>query len=257
MASVITFPAGRSFVFTINKRLVANPNKKWNNSYEVISIASGTLGDLVACGQALVAYERWFHTQDCHFVDWEVRTGARDSNPYNPESFYQQPINLPGQVAPRAQTLLDLSVALWTNRAVLTGRLGNLFYRGILAETDVRGDSGSFALNDGGYWAAQVNTAQSYIYDYLSLGTNPVLKLVMIGPNGEFPRPIVRFDVNGVTISKKLRRYFDRGPTVGEPPEYLTIDVAAVEAQADAALGVVTPPPSELPIGEPDPPPGA
>lgn len=256
MASVITFPAGRSFTFTINKRLETNPSKKWNNSYEVVSLASGTLADLVACGQALVQYELYFHTADVRFVDWQVRTGARDSTPYNPETFYQQPIDQVGTVPTRGAGLLDLSITLWVNRAVLTGRLGNLFYRGMLSESDVTGMSGNFALNDAGYWGTRVYQANGFIAQYLSLGTNPVLKLVMIGPNGEFPRPIASFEVNGVSISKKLRRYFDRTPSFELPGPYLDIVVEDVLAQAAAADGVIDPPPTDPPEGPGDPPPG-
>lgn len=231
MASVKSFTAGRSFVYTFYKRLNANPAIKWVNTYEAISKASGTLTDLIALGQALENFEKTVHPSSVYLVKWEVRTGARDSVPYNPDTFYESPINAPGESTHSVSNDLDVQVALWADRAVLTGRSGRLYYRGVIGETDVHSESGTFTLDTGARTALETvfAAANTHIVDYLATGTNPVLQLVIIGKNGEYPRPLIVIWVNGVAIVRKFRKFFNRTGAQALPPFNGVVDVSGIE----------------------------
>ena len=58
MASVLTFPAGRSFRFVVEKHAEGASAEKWVNSHWGISISGGSLDDLVLMGRAIVTFER-------------------------------------------------------------------------------------------------------------------------------------------------------------------------------------------------------
>lgn len=252
MASVLSFPAGRSFVYVFTKELVADVSKQWVNTYESISIASGELSDLIRLGRALIEWEERIHGAGVRLVKWSVRTGARDSQPYDPNTFYEEPINLTGGSGHDVGNPVDLSVALWADRAVVTGRAGRLFIRGVLFETDIQADAGRFTLSP--VARAAFNTAFTnglgWIAPFLSGGNDATLRLIMIGPNGQFPRPVLQFSVNGVSIVKKFHSYFDRGSLGSPPPEYVepsAEDVAAAELIGDNAGLTFVPAEEEVP----------
>jgi len=237
MADVWSFPAGRSFTFTIYKHLSAEPSRKWVNSYEAVSISSGALVDLVTLGRALKNFEEACHPASVYFEKWEVRTGARDGRPYNPNTFYEEPIGDFGQNGVTMTNPVDLNLCVWLNRSVVTGRAGKVFFRGCLQETDIEAPGGSWSFDVGSYneWETRIATANGdWLTSYLSGGDSMILKLVIIGPNGEFPRPILSFSLNGVTLVKKLRAFFNR---VNAPvhPAYAAIDVEDLQALEGAA----------------------
>lgn len=253
MASVLSFPSGRSFVFTVYKELVADVSKEWVNNYESMSIAAGELSDLIRAGRALAEFEKRIHGAGVRLQKWSVRTGARDSTPYDPSTFYEEPINETGSSGHDVGNPVDLSVALWADRAVVTGRAGRLLVRGVLFETDIQADAGKYTLSPGAVTA--FNTAfangMTWIAPFLSGGTDPVLRLIMIGPNGEHPRPIISFTVNGVSIVKKFHAFFNR--FTGVPPQkppYTDPDptvVASAELVADNAGLTYVPAEGETP----------
>jgi hypothetical protein len=222
MASVLTWPSGRSFTYTVTKVLVANPARSWVNRYECISIASGTLDDLILLGRALALLELDMHPTQVYFQKWEVATGARDGRPYNPESFYEESINQAGYWSRGGHSIVDLDVTLWLERFVLTGRTGKIFYRGILGEEDIEAGAGKFLLT-GTTMRDRLSLAVTFssISDYYANGANTKLRLCLIGPNGEYPRLIGSINVHGVNIFKTNHRYFDRRAVTPELPPYV------------------------------------
>ena len=74
--------------------------------------------------------------------------------------------------------------------------------------------------------------------EYFATGSNPELQFVVLGKNGEFPRPVTWFEARGVTVGRKNRGWYNRTPSnaPNDYPEQLDGDQLE---RADAAVGLI------------------
>lgn len=242
MASVVEWPAGRSFEFTVFKHMTQNAEKKWVNTYWARSLAGGTIWDLVDLAHALCLFE-----QDIHLpVTWidrvEVRTGARDGDPYNPTSFFSYPFGEPGQRAGAQGDPVGLGLACWMGKAVPYGREGRNMYRGMLTEGDCWAPSGQPVPQSQAGLQTLVSDAisASGLNEYMGIGSDPNLEMVVLGKNGEYPRRVLWFEVRGLTEGRKNRGWYNRNPSTvpNSYPDELDPDQIAPSVAAIASMPV-------------------
>ena len=210
MASVITFGVGDKFIITIRKSLVEQPLVRWVNRYELLAVGDGDLDDLIEALSRFTAFEQNMHFNTVHFDQAEVATWKPDSQPYNPEAFYTQQLDLTGFTAPQAD-LLDLVVCGLVRRQALSGRNGVLALRGCLDETDVLSTGGvwRFSVTGLARWGVNLASAINNILMYMN-GSSPVLRFVMIDAEGTHIRAVLDMVIGKISNVKRDHRYFDR-----------------------------------------------
>lgn len=226
MASVLEFPSGRGFQFTIEKAFTASMGETWVNSYWSVSIGTGTLTDLVLLGRALVELERTMTFDTVTFTRWSVRTGAQES-PHTSENFYTETIGQTGRRLSAGNSVLDKRVVMWLAKTAMTGRAGRAFLRGAVSEEDTVAAAGSIALTTVAAAALALRLATAInatISEYLNGGGNGVLRVCLLKPDGSDIRNVREILLNGVTIAQHNHAYFDRGlpKEEGLMPENLT-----------------------------------
>lgn len=240
MASVLEWPAGRSFEFTVFKHVTSNTERAWVNTYWVRSKAPGTIFNLYTLVGALQSFEVLMHLPTSWIDRVEVRTGARDSDPYNPESFFSFPVGSPGTRGGAQGDPEALGIAMWMNKVTLYGREGRCMYRGVLAEGDVQSPSGVAVFQNQLNLQTLISDSvtASGLFEYFATGGNPELQLVVLGKNGEFPRPVTWFEAKGVTVGRKNRGWYNRTPAAeaNEYPDQLDVDQLAAADGAVAAI---------------------
>jgi hypothetical protein len=239
MGSVLAFPAGRSFEFTVRKHATLNESVKWVNTYWAVSYAAGTILTLEELGRRLVEYEKRIHLPMAYVENVEVRTGAHDGDPYDPNTFATFGYQGAGMRSGAQGDSEPLGVSLHAEKWVRTGKQGKAFYRGVLSEGDVWSPAGDAVLAN----QLNINTliwdaiAASSLSDYFANGgQSGVMALVVIGANGEAPRIIMNFGAKGVTTGKRRHGWYNRVPT--ESPEGFADDISE-QQMTDSETGVV------------------
>lgn len=201
------------FTVRIYKNLVARPDTKWANTYELVcrQAKEDGLAALAAARAALVAYERAFHTELVEFDRAVISTAVPDGSPYNPATFIS--IGYVGTLGTRAPgvgfQLLPLEMCLLARRTVDYGRAGRALYRGVLAEGDIESPAGKGVL---------VSGAETQLGTLMDLGeiSNDLatagLELVLVDAARPdiAPRTVRGIVPAGVTVKQVNNRYFDR-----------------------------------------------
>jgi hypothetical protein len=169
-------------VFTIvtQKYHTGNPSQKWVNTWEVIHDGSSDYAGLVACKDAIVAFEVAMANTSVYVEKSRISTLAAETA-YDPQSFVTADENLPGSITPSGEPL-DLRAAAFIRRQVQFGRQGKLFLRGYLDESSVQSVAGEWSLVDQPALNGQVQTAlsSSQLANYINLtGVVPAYALVL------------------------------------------------------------------------------
>ena len=191
----------------------SNPEKKWNNLQEIVCL-NGT--DIEGLQGIATAYGNFISlmSQITTFTEKvTVSTFMPDTNPYNANEFFVQPIGLPGGRAISSGDQLPLSVSLYLSKNVLTGHRGKLFVRGMLKESDVVFGGPLFALNNVGSMQVLVNAAltDSAFGLYVGQEASGLTACMASYRSGVTTiRPITSFQVSGVRNVSLNHKYFTR-----------------------------------------------
>jgi len=211
MASVLEFPAGRSFTLKIFKRLDGQTTKEWSNQYEVMSIADGNIGDLNAFATVHAEFEKRIHLPSVRFTRWIVSTGAHEEPGSAFETFVEYPLDFLGTRGDAPGDPLDVRITAWVGKPAETGRPGKCFYRRCLAEGDVVSALGQFTYANLTFATLLADAAaDAGLEDYWALGSNAILKERLINPDGSQYRDVIGYVLSGVVPLKTDHKYFDR-----------------------------------------------
>jgi hypothetical protein len=192
--------------------------RAWSNTYEIMT-ALGSVTSLETIAADIVAAERVLHMKDVQFLQYAISTWVPDSKPYDPDTFVT--VGLTGTGARGATginpTALDYNVCLIVKREAATGRVGRLYYRGCLIESDVEmGGDGRFIMTpDPGPESVTSMITGAYNTELSPYITGePGNNLALVGKSGTVVhrRPVVRLTFGGIGVNKKNHRYFDRAP---------------------------------------------
>jgi len=209
---VTTFNEGDKFVARVIKHLSTNPANQWVNSYEFVANTSGDVGDFVSLGEALVAFEVGIHTELVTFDRYTASTWEDDHVPYDPESFFSVSLTATGTRSDVPNEVEPLGMALRVNRQVVSGRFGNLFYRGALFENEVSSPAGLPILSTPGTIQDNLTDvlASSGFGDYILPGPAIHLTMCMINANGTQVRNVTGLLATGVSLIKQDHQWFNR-----------------------------------------------
>jgi len=212
--SVLAFAEGDSFIFRTFKSMGAPWDYAWSNAYEMHATSSGTDAALLSCAYALINFEKEFHALNVQFDRVGVATWTPDSRPYDPENFMVVPLSdtmgLRTVMAPEG-----LELTLFVRRQVQTGRMGKLFYRGVLGEADVEQQGRFWKLSDRSAMAGEIADAiTASQLDYYFAGTTVPLRFGLIAQYGDPPamnyRPVTAFEVAGAVTCDLKRPWYNR-----------------------------------------------
>lgn len=209
--SVLTFTTNDRFIFRIIKHYTTNPSRQWSNSYEVLANSAGSLGDLTVLGSALELFESLLHNTFTAFDRLVISTWSPDSKPYDPDAFYVQELTGNGTRDTTGE-LEPITTCLSVARQPTSGRLGHIFYRGVLSQGDTSAPSGITVLNSPGALTSELNDAltDSELSGYIGLGAAGPLVLAMINKTGTNTRLVMALKVGGVVQLPVDHAWFNR-----------------------------------------------
>lgn len=211
--SVESYIADDLFVIRTVKSLFANPDNKWANTYEFKAILPGSTDELLALALKVAAMESFIHYQVVKFEQVTVSTWDQDSVPYNPSAFISTSLSLFGQRATTGDAA-PLSTCLSVARVAITGRLGHLFYRGVLVEGDVGAPAGKAVLSNPGVFNTLVEDAitDADMAEHIGLAAAS-LQLVMVSKNASNIRPVAGLVPVGVSQVPTDHAWYNRTVT--------------------------------------------
>lgn len=207
---VTSYDVGDRFIFRVFKALGANPDNVWVNNYEAVALVAGAEGALLTMGNALVTFEKQFHHDAVQFQRLVISTWEPDSVPYDPAAFISVSLSGNGNVGP-VTDLVSLDKALSVARVCAFGRVGHLFYRGVLEEAEVSSPAGKSVLTSRAAIQEKIDDAlaAASMEDYL--GPEAVnLQISMINADGDQVRQVVGLSVAGVATIKTDHLWFNR-----------------------------------------------
>lgn len=217
--SVTDPEAGELFVYRITKSLAANPERRWANSYEFIAVEAGSTSDLLTLMTTIINFEATMSLATTRFERGTVSTWVADSHPYDPTAFLSTTLTASG-VQTDTGNGLNLQTCLSVARDVIGGRVGHLFLRNFLRESDVSAPSGVSKLDDR---AAQQTLLETAIIDtnfdtYMEEGLSRPFCMVMINKDGSNMRRVQHLRVAGVAQVPINHKWYNRttGPVVTE-----------------------------------------
>jgi len=239
MASVLSWPSGRSFKLVFKQRHTQSPTVVWGPHIWAYSIGSGTFDNLYDLAWVFRNFLRSIMLPQFEIGDVLVSTGAHDGDPYDPQTFMN--IDFPWQAGQRAGAQGDslaAEVVLWVTRAVQIGRQGHMYLRGILSEGDVWASAGKFVLANATAMATLLESAiqSSGVNNYLIGGSSTVLRIAMITTTGSYVRNLLGMSVRGVNLIKVGHKYFDRGPVTDGPTGHTELPDAADVLEEEAVI---------------------
>ena len=209
--SVLTFATNDLFVARVRKSHVANPDRKWQNSYEFVANEAGVIGDLQDMAEVLTSFEQTLHNTFTTIEEVTVGTWSPDSKPYDPDVFFTEPINLAGTRDTTGE-LEPLNVCWSVSRDPVSGRLGHVFYRGVLSQGDTEAPSGILKLADPTAMATLLDdtlTASDF-GSYIGLTALKPLTLAMINKLGTNTRLVTHMTSAGVSLLPVDHAWFNR-----------------------------------------------
>jgi len=212
--SVVDFVASDLFILRIVKYLATNPDNKWVNSYEFTALADGTTTELLALAGDFVQFEAAIHDDGVKFDRAIVSTWAPDSVPYDPTAFLTVPLTQVGLISDITNENVALGMAFRVKRNPVSGRFGNLFYRGVLHENQVSAPAGVPILSDAASMTTLVDgaIASSEIDAYMGALPDGPFALSMIDAAGTIIRRVTSLVVGGVSLIKQDHQWFNRTP---------------------------------------------
>ena len=210
--TLLTYNIDDKFICRVVKHLSTNPDNKWVNTYEFVATNSGVVGDFVTLGVALVEFEQGIHVEQVTFDRFTASTWEDDHVPYDPESFISVSLTAAGTRSDVPNEVEPLGMALRVNRQAVSGRFGNLFYRGALFENEVSSPAGIPVLSSPGTIQDNLTDvlASSGLGDYLLPGPGTPLQLAMINANGTQVRAVTGLLATGVSLIKQDHQWFNR-----------------------------------------------
>jgi len=208
--SVVSFEVADRFVVRVIKSYTTNPARKWSNTYEVVAVVPGNVTDINGMTSIFTIFEQTLHNTFTHFERVTVSTWEADSVPYNPDAFYVAELDFNGTRDTTGE-LEPITTCLSVVRQPASGRLGHLFYRGVLSQGDTSAPSGITILSDPTAMSTLLGTAMSESGMENLLGT-PVGSwgLVMINKTGTEGRSVQNLTIGGVTQLPVDHAWFNR-----------------------------------------------
>jgi len=199
-----------AFTFRTRKSVIDQPSKIWYNTYEARFFGSPATETLDQLATGLAMYEQAMLLNLFQVDSVTISTWTEDNHPYNPLSFVTQPKNLAGLRPVGIGTPAPLRDCLFVRRLCESGRIGRLFFRGVLLRGDLTTASGENAL-------ASLEDMESLHDAALAAGEiaffwvtgSQLLKLSLIGDTG-VTREIENMVVGGYADVKLNHKYFDR-----------------------------------------------
>jgi hypothetical protein len=212
--SVSTYAEGDAFTIRVVKYHTNNPDRKWANSYEAVSLVGGSEDELLALGETLVAFEKLLHYSVVLFSSLLISTWTPDSTPYNPSAFISSPLTGAGARDPSGGDIEPINVCMNILRVTPFGRFGHLFYRGALGEGEVSSPAGKAILTSRSAEQTILDAAvaSSSLDDYLGVGAT-TFRLSMIGSSVETARGLLGLSVGGVSTVPFDHAWFNRTTT--------------------------------------------
>jgi hypothetical protein len=210
---VVDYAIDDLFVIRTVKALSANPDNRWANTYEVRAITAGDASELLALASKLVLFERLLHYAATQFVNLTVSTWEADSVPYNPANFISSALSSFGTRSTTGDGA-PLSTCLSVARVPPTGRLGHLFYRGVLVEGDISAPAGKAILPNMAAINDEIDQAveDAELAEHLGAGAAN-LQIVMISKTGGTVRPVIGLIAVGVSQVPTDHAWFNRTVT--------------------------------------------
>lgn len=209
--SVLAFVQGEQFTFTVWSRVIAQPDIRWQNTFEWYANEGAGQSDLVTSAAACTALVIAGMLNVYEVFEQRISTFAPDSHPYDPEAFFVISDLVPGLRSFSSGERSSLELCLALSRDTLAGRLGKLYLRGWLLKSEVIGAGASWSLVDAG-------ALQSIVDDGITAaGLDD-----MIGPTPDSPlsvrmisdttaaRRVDGFTVRGARNIKMNHKYFNR-----------------------------------------------
>lgn len=209
--TVLTFATNDLFVVRVLKSHVSNPDRKWQNTYEFVSNASGTITDLTDLASVLGRFETAVHNTFTRLEQVTIGTWAADSVPYNPSAFLTVPLDNLGDRDTTGE-LEPINVCWSVSRNALSGRAGHVFYRGVLSQADTSSPGGILKLDSPTGMATLLSDGltSSGFDDYLGLSPTAPLGLALINKTGTNIRAVGYLTSAGVTILPVNHAWFNR-----------------------------------------------
>lgn len=209
--SVITYALNDLFVVRVKKSHTANPSRSWQNSYEFVANAAGTLPDLDALVNVMLDYELQIHNTFTQFEQVSVSTWSADSVPYDPNAFLVMPVSSIG-LRDTTGALAPITTCWNVSRPCLSGRTGHIFYRNVFAQGDLTAPSGISQLNAPGTFDTLLQEARtsSGLSDYLGLTPTAPLQMCLINKTGSNVRGVQTLISTGVSQLPVDHAWFNR-----------------------------------------------
>lgn len=212
--SVVDYVASDLFVVRIVKYLITNPDNKWVNSYELTAVADGGVTEIDALINTFVQFEQALHSELVAFDRIIVSTWAPDSVPYDPTAFLVSPLSVFGLRSSVPNEVEPLGMAWRVNRVPISGRVGNLFYRGALYENEVDSPAGTPKISVPADLALILSDAvtDTAMNEYLGGVTPTAFAMSMIDATGSIVRVVNSLVSDGVSLIKQDHQWFNRTP---------------------------------------------
>jgi len=209
--SIIDITTEELLVVRTVKYLSTNPDNKWVNSYEFVSLDNWGVGEALTLANVVVNFEAQLHCDVVTFDHVTVSTWLPDSVPYDPTAFVSVPLSQVGLRSDVPNEVEALGMALRVNRVPVSGRRGNLFYRGCLFENEVYAPAGIPILSVPGDIQTLVDDAitDSGLDAYLS-DTSIQFVMVMVDATGSVVRIVNSLLASGVSLIKQDHQWFNR-----------------------------------------------
>lgn len=211
--TVLGFAVNDRFVLRIVKYYSTNPAREWSNSYEFVANASGDETSLLTLMSAFVVFEQNIHNTFTRFTRAIMSTWEEDSVPYDPDAFLVQELAVSGLRDTSGE--LEPITACWSVARIPTsGRLGHLFYRGVLSQADTAAPAGITVLSTPATMEELLADAQvaAELDGYLGAGGAP-LTMAMINKTGTNTRVVLALASAGVVQLPVDHAWFNRTVT--------------------------------------------
>jgi hypothetical protein len=212
--SILEITTGDLFVFRVIKYLAANPANKWVNSYEFAATDESDVTVPILLAGIIVDFEAALHSALVSFDHVTASTWTADSVPYDPTSFLSIPLTQVGLRPALGPELVPLGMALRVNRVPVSGRFGNLFYRGCLSESETSSPAGLPILTSAAGIQTLIDSAMtdSGLSAYVEDAGLGKMKMSMIDATGTTIRQVTQLVASGVSLIKQDHQWYNRTP---------------------------------------------
>lgn len=211
--SVISPTTGDLFRVSVRKSHVNNPDRQWENNYELRCVANTNIAAVNTMALKIVAFEKAIHYDQVEFRAVRVSTWEEDSKPYDPSTFTSLPLTGLGELDTATEDMAAINVCLNTVRVPLSGRYGHIYYRGALVESDIEAPAGKYILSTGAAIDTRFTTelGSSGVGDMFN-DIDEFWEMVMINKTGTQIRKVVGFSPQGVAVVPFDHAWFNRTP---------------------------------------------